>query len=83
MQSGKQSHSKEIGEREMSMYDVSLLNSLNKTKHDLPTNWTVRPLQLSDYNKGTIQGRIIDFWGFKRHWKSFLRTIRISIHFNV
>ena len=36
----------------MSMYDVSLLNSLNKTKHDLPTNWTVRPLQLSDYNKG-------------------------------
>lgn len=47
----------------MSMYDVSLLNSLNKTKHDLPTNWTVRPLQLSDYNKGTIQERIIDFFG--------------------
>nr|XP_022331578.1 RAC-beta serine/threonine-protein kinase-like [Crassostrea virginica]XP_022331579.1 RAC-beta serine/threonine-protein kinase-like [Crassostrea virginica]XP_022331580.1 RAC-beta serine/threonine-protein kinase-like [Crassostrea virginica] len=55
LRSGKQSHSKQIGEREMSMYDVSLLNSLNKTKHDLPTNWTVRPLQLSDYNKGFLE----------------------------
>ena len=36
----------------MSMYDVSLLNSLSERKHNLPANWTVRPLQLSDYNKG-------------------------------
>ena len=55
----------------MSMYDVSLLNSLNKTKHDLPTNWTVRPLQLSDYNKGTIQGADHRFFGesqWLEHW---------------
>lgn len=42
----------ELGEREEKMYDISLLNSLSKTLHDLPPNLTVRPLQLSDYSKG-------------------------------
>lgn len=45
----------ELGEREEKMYDISLLNSSSKTLNDLPPNLIVRPLQLSDYDKGFLE----------------------------
>lgn len=40
------------------MYDISLLNSSSKTLNDLPPNLTIRPLQLSDYDKGAQETNI-------------------------
>lgn len=40
------------------MYDISLLNSSSKTLNDLPPNLIVRPLQLSDYDKGAQETNI-------------------------
>lgn len=48
----------ELGEREEKMYDISLLNSSSKTLNDLPPNLIVRPLQLSDYDKGAQETNI-------------------------
>lgn len=45
----------ELGEKEERMYDISMLNSSGKTLNDLPSNLTIRPLQLSDYDKGFLE----------------------------
>lgn len=41
-----------IGKKEVRMYDVSLLNSLSQAEQSLSPGLRLRPLQLSDYERG-------------------------------
>ncbi|XP_048738222.2 RAC-beta serine/threonine-protein kinase B-like [Ostrea edulis] len=44
-----------IGKKEVRMYDVSLLNSLSQAEQSLSPGLRLRPLQLSDYERGYLE----------------------------
>ncbi|XP_062596632.1 RAC-alpha serine/threonine-protein kinase-like [Saccostrea cucullata] len=46
---------KQVEDKEMRMYDVSLLYSRDKNKQPLPPDLQVRPLQLSDFDRGFLE----------------------------
>jgi hypothetical protein len=48
-----------VGKKEVRMYDVSLLNSLSQSEQPLSPGLRLRPLQLSDYERGNW-GKTVD-----------------------